>query len=195
MINQIKACIEQIRVRPGMYIGEKNITYLSRFLCGVEFSLRQNQIPENQYLPELPFFLFHEYAARHYGDSSASKGYARIILEHCDFDEEKALGKFFELYASFCKIKAEKIWRADVTNSNQCYYKVQLDHDMGYILIIVQDGQGIIEHDVIAFNGFFVQDENAVDRWTNQRCKKTICWCEEAAEYIYAEKGFCRFGR
>lgn len=191
--NQITKCINQIRKRPGMYIGEKDIMCLRSFLDGFQFCLRQNNIPESKHLPSLPFFLFHEYTARHFRETSACKGYAAILKEHCKGDGEQALEQFFSLYDSFCEITIESIKYTIAPETNTCFYKVKLSEPKIFIVVKKQETYSLVS-DVIPFQGYFISRGTQIDHFIEKVCGSAFeGWTKSTGNYIFSEDGFSPF--
>jgi hypothetical protein len=89
--------LEQIRRRPGMYIGVRSIIHLHSHLYGytsglarVGFALRDQK----------DFHRFHDWVARRLGYYSSTPGWANMIRDKSASDEE-AFEQFYILLAEF----------------------------------------------------------------------------------------------
>ena len=93
-----------LRNRTAMYIGEKSISSLKRFLDGFRYAQDVYKIEDK--VDEIDFGRFHDWVAVYYGrvydgqiDSTA--GWSNIILRECQGQENVAVDVFFELYDKF----------------------------------------------------------------------------------------------
>lgn len=87
--------LDIIRKRPGMYVGAKKLSLVEILINGYCWGLKDAKQSYSQLYP-LPFSLFESYCQIKYQKSNAM-GYRCMLLENCDYDEEKALELFFEL--------------------------------------------------------------------------------------------------
>ena len=87
--------LKYIRLRPGMYIGDKKISSLNSFLDGFHYALHLNNIDTTD---DIPFWYFHEFVSHHYNWAESTAGWKNIILEENNNDEEKSLVIFFDLF-------------------------------------------------------------------------------------------------
>lgn len=91
--------LDEIRIRPGMWIGSKKISDMRKFIDGYRWACRCEQTrlktKNGLHIDEL-----HRFAAKKYG-YSGNVGYANIILEQTDGNEEQELILFFELIDEF----------------------------------------------------------------------------------------------
>lgn len=193
--NQITKCINQIRKRPGMYIGQKDIICLRNFLDGFQFCLRQNNIPESKHLPSLPFFLFHEYTAKHFRETNACQGYAKILKDRCKGDGEQALEQFFSLYDSFCEITIDSIKYTLSPDTQIYFYKVKLSEPFKCFIVVKkqQETYSIIP-DVIPLHGYFISRGTLIDRFAEKACGSAFeGWTKSTGNHIFSENGFSPF--
>ncbi len=120
----IYGIIDMLRKRPEMYIGGRSITQLHAFLMGFSACERYNHLADEERLFPLSFWYMNEYVAHRYNDEySANAGWAYIILQHCDGDEEKALNKFFDLYDDFRAVDVTTCRKAVLTDENRAYHE------------------------------------------------------------------------
>lgn len=89
--------LEQIKQRPGMFLGQCSITRLRSFLDGYIGCRADLGLPETQ--QELEFNQFQEWIQTRFKITS-SHGWDSIILFY-SADEKEALNNFFELFAQF----------------------------------------------------------------------------------------------
>jgi len=86
---------EDLRQRPGMYLGKKSITLLDVYFGGYihdEFKSNPNY--------HTSFFGFTDFV-RKYHNGSLSKGWPTLILDAVNGNEEKAVDLFYELLDEF----------------------------------------------------------------------------------------------
>jgi len=110
--------IDNIRKRPGLYLGGKSITALSHFLDGYQAAQRDLAAEQNGALFPLPFQYMHDYTAYRLKNPRSSMGWRDQILRSCDGDEEAALWKFFELYDGFIRVRMRRYWKAVLSKEN-----------------------------------------------------------------------------
>jgi len=94
-MESIFGMFEDLRERPGMYLGKKSITLLDAYFGGYihdEFKSNPNY--------HTSFSGFTDFV-RKYHDGSLSKGWSTLILDAVDGDEEKAVDVFYELLDKF----------------------------------------------------------------------------------------------
>ncbi len=112
--------IEKLRIRPSMYVGDNGITAFWHFLNGCGFALDEVGFDEKRGLFPLGLDRMTEYTAFLYNrDDSAC--WRTHILEHCGGDEKKALQEFFGVFDKFKEIRAERSWRAVLSEDNIAY--------------------------------------------------------------------------
>lgn len=90
--------IDQIRTRPGMYIGGLSVTLLFQHIAGYDAACLWKGIDEQL---DPPWEDFHDFVAARTGFAESTSGWANMLLSHCDHDEAKALGVFFEMFDFF----------------------------------------------------------------------------------------------
>lgn len=92
--------LEKIKHRPGMYLGAENLSYLSRFISGYHWGLRETGYRYEQLYP-LPFpELFVSYCKIKYQETR-NVGFETMILDEYKQNEKKALWRFFEILDEF----------------------------------------------------------------------------------------------
>jgi hypothetical protein len=89
--------LEQIKQRPGIFLGQCSITRLRSFLDGYIGCRADLGLPETQ--QELEFNQFQEWIQTRFKITS-SHGWDSIILFY-SADEKEALNNFFELFEQF----------------------------------------------------------------------------------------------
>lgn len=84
-----------LRKRPGMYLGKKSITLLYVYFGGYTHNQVKSTPNYHSSFSEFTDFV------RKYHDGSLSKGWATLILDGANGDEEKAVDIFYELLDKF----------------------------------------------------------------------------------------------
>ena len=111
--------IEDMRVRPAMYLGTSSVTKLQSFLDGYQAALYNFDIEEIQdILLPLPFWFFHEYVARRFDYYESTSGWCNMILDQTAQDEEKGLQLFYTLLDEFKQLDINRYYAADLNESN-----------------------------------------------------------------------------
>lgn len=118
--------IDNIRKRPGMYLGSNSITALWHFLNGYQAAERELAPGGNRELFPLSFRYMHEYTGYRLKDHS-NLGWSEQLLRSCDGDEEAALWKFFEFYDGFTRVRMRKYWKAVLSDDNIAWNN-QMEH-------------------------------------------------------------------
>jgi hypothetical protein len=90
--------IAQIKVRPGLFFDEQNISALHYFISGYVQACAINGIEENE---TPPFGEFHEFVRGKTNFSESTSGWKNMILSFCNKDEAKAMVLFFILFEEF----------------------------------------------------------------------------------------------
>ncbi|MES2763426.1 MAG: hypothetical protein V4677_14525 [Bacteroidota bacterium] len=108
-IRNIKDYLAQLRLRPGMYIGENKITKLHDHLLGYRMALIFNQC--NDTIDKDFFDNFNDFVCSYY-DVNTNSGWSHLILEQTFGNEEQALTTFFELYDLF-------VTKAEISSSKK----------------------------------------------------------------------------
>ena len=88
-MNFMKKILEQMRIRPGMYLGDCKLDNLSAFINGYMYRLFQ----EEDIIPEF-YPGFQEYIAKKYSVTTGQH-WSKILDFYSD-SEEEALKKFFQ---------------------------------------------------------------------------------------------------
>lgn len=97
-MESIYEMFEDLRERPGMYLGKKSITLLYVYFGGYI----HKDFKANFTNYHTSFCDFTEFV-RKYHNGSLSKGWSSLILDATDGDEEKAVDLFYELLDEFKK--------------------------------------------------------------------------------------------
>jgi hypothetical protein len=92
--------INQIMVRPALYLGETSITALWHYINGYLSACFINDI-ENTLIPR--WDLFHEFVKRKTNFYESTGGWKYMILTQCEGNEEQAINLFFEYFNEFLK--------------------------------------------------------------------------------------------
>ena len=118
--------LDEIRRRPGMYIGDHSPTRLRSFIFGYCFALSENESKED--LSESNFYGFHDWVAIKYGYNESTSGWCHMIEEQRKCPEE-ALWLFYQLLDEyrnlhpqvFCKVENSKGFDINYgSGSNNC---------------------------------------------------------------------------
>ena len=80
-----------------------------------------NEVTKEKLFP-LPFWFFHEYVARYYNWAGSNAGWTNIILKETNYDEEKGIWKFYELFDNFKKLAINQCFFAEVGEKNILYH-------------------------------------------------------------------------
>lgn len=88
--------LEEIRKRPGLYLGKKSLYLLKAYINGYTYGINEyNEEKTYNY-----FLDFQSYVENRLSISKTPYGWDRIINSLCE-SEEEAFDKFFELYDEF----------------------------------------------------------------------------------------------
>lgn len=90
--------IDQIRTRPGMYVGGHSVMLLFQHIAGYDAACYWKGIEEHL---DPKWEDFHDFVAVRTGFAESTSGWANMLLSHCNGDEAEALAKFFEMFDSF----------------------------------------------------------------------------------------------
>ena len=123
-INNQFELIELIKKRPGLYIGNNNITSMQNFLDGYDFACLLNEIEHNNVYPL--FWYFHEWTKEKYNWTSSTAGWKNIILQENGNDEIKSLEVFFELIDEFRTLKPISIEYVELEKENLEFHHSEL---------------------------------------------------------------------
>lgn len=114
-INNVYDLLAIIQLRPALYLGKCNISFLRVYLEAIQFSsmLFQKEFEFKKFLkkPEVNFNsdnYFTGFVARYFNQTVGAMGWNSIILEECNNDEEKAFDLFFAVLEEF-KLEKEDL--------------------------------------------------------------------------------------
>ncbi|MFZ4663030.1 MAG: hypothetical protein ACOYNY_38855 [Caldilineaceae bacterium] len=97
--------LQQIKKKPGLYIGNASISNLYMFLTGYQFARRQLNIPIST--EEQEFQYFQPWLQEKF-DVKTSQSWSQIILFY-SADERDAFERFFNLLKEFRQCKGEHL--------------------------------------------------------------------------------------
>ena len=97
-IKTLADLIDQIKIRPELYIGDRRISTLSTFLQGYSMAHWIYQVEMD--LPAKQLQNFHSFVESKFNDNRTI-GWSNLILEKCNGDNEGALQMFFDLFREF----------------------------------------------------------------------------------------------
>lgn len=98
--NNLYSLLDSIREKSYLYTGNRHLSALYYIINGYQLYCLHNGINENL-IPE--WNTFHDFVAKEFGYYESTSGYRNMILEKCNFDEEKALVEFYKLFDLFRK--------------------------------------------------------------------------------------------
>jgi phosphoribosylanthranilate isomerase len=98
-IRNIYDLLDAIQPRPALFFGKKSIVRLNAFLNGYFFASKDFEIDFDW--KKFHSISFQNYIAKHFDWDESTVGWANIILEECNNDEEKAFDLFFALLEEF----------------------------------------------------------------------------------------------
>jgi hypothetical protein len=96
--------LEQIRRKPGLYLGSPSISNLYMFLHGYQFAHRQLGVSSSA--QEQQFQKFQPWLQQKFGIKT-SQSWSQLILFHAR-DEQDAFERFFELFQEFTQSQSEQ---------------------------------------------------------------------------------------
>ncbi|HMJ65357.1 MAG TPA: hypothetical protein VK615_08390 [Candidatus Binatia bacterium] len=96
--------LAHIRRRPGLYIGDPELTRLQSFIIGYECGLGRGGLMPRHEEPE--FHGFHDWIARRLGYYESTSGWYKMIRERC-VSEREAFDRFYELLDEFRAARGE----------------------------------------------------------------------------------------
>ena len=108
-IENIYDLFDAIQPRPAMFFGKKSIINLKAFIDGLFFAEKYFDFDFDwkSFYSEDDF---HDYTAKYFGWRESTAGWANIILEESQNDEEKAVDVFYALLEEF------KLEKEDLSN-------------------------------------------------------------------------------
>ncbi|MCL2862334.1 MAG: hypothetical protein FWE22_07995 [Firmicutes bacterium] len=118
--NELYELLNEIRPRPGMYLGIGSLSRLQAYMGGFFHAynnLKVKQNPKNYILP-LPFWFFHEFIKNHYGEIASTAGWCNLILSNNSNDDEKSLEVFFSLIDIYKNLTVVKCQMAEISEEN-----------------------------------------------------------------------------
>ena len=103
MVDKIYDTLEEIRLRPKMYLNEESISCLYQFLLGYELGRHHAGLKKYEQLYPLPFgnFFLHYCITKHQERFTSMVTYADILLRQCGNKEKDALWYFFEVLEEY----------------------------------------------------------------------------------------------
>lgn len=99
-VDNLYSLLDLIREKPYLYTGNRHLSTLYYTINGYRLYCLHNNIHENL-IPE--WNTFHDFVAKELGYYESTSGYRNMILEKCNFEEEKALVEFYKLLDLFRK--------------------------------------------------------------------------------------------
>lgn len=115
--------IDRMRERPGMFLGKISLQRLYLFLAGYEMGLKDGGMAE--YDREkiaadtpLPFWFFHEFAAKKFGVCESTAGWANIIAESLGDGTMESWNAFLEVFDEFAALHVGECRCAVLTAKN-----------------------------------------------------------------------------
>jgi len=102
--NNLYTLLDSIREKPYLYLGNRHLSTLHYTINGYKLYCLHNEIDENL-TPK--WNDFHDFVAVQLNYAESTTGYKNMILEKNEFDEEKGLIKFYELFDLFRKLNDE----------------------------------------------------------------------------------------
>lgn len=113
--------LDRIKERPGMWLCTHSISTLNTYIDGYQNALMDLEVygakPKTVLFP-LDFRFMHEFSKIKTNSYGSSSGWANMILEQCDGNQELALKRFFEYLDEFRSLKAVSMKKAVLTNEN-----------------------------------------------------------------------------
>ena len=112
-----------MRQRPELYLGRRSITAMRDYLGGFQSAMYVFGIKNSsEKLLPLDFWFFNEYVANHFNWYESTAGWNNIILQENDFDEEKSLWVFYELFDGFRALSIENYCHTVLREENINYH-------------------------------------------------------------------------
>jgi hypothetical protein len=132
--NKINILLEEIRSKPGLFLGTPSIIRLEAYIHGFSHCLfceREVNVEAQTTILPLPFWFFHEFVKNYYGAFESTLGWCNLILENNNSNDEKAFEHFFTLYDIFNNLsiidsEIAEIYQSniDFSNSNTMTHKI-----------------------------------------------------------------------
>lgn len=115
--------IDRMRKRPGMYLGKISLNRLYLFLGGCEMGFkdgRQAGYDREKIAADtpLPFWFFHEFAAKKFGYAESTAGWAKIIAESLGDGTMDSWNAFLEVFDEFAALRVKECKGAVLTEEN-----------------------------------------------------------------------------
>ncbi len=113
--------LDQIRMRPAMWLGSLNISTLRTYIEGYHHALIDLEVNKNKTktaLFPLDFWFMHEFSKIKTNSYESTSGLANLILKKCDGDQKAALERFYKYLDEFRSLKAVSIKKAKLTEEN-----------------------------------------------------------------------------
>ena len=113
--------LDQIRMRPAMWLGSLNISTLRTYIEGYHHALIDLELNKNKTktaLFPLDFWFMHEFSKIKTNSYESTSGWANLILKKCDGDQKAALEQFYKYLDEFRSLKAVSIKKAILTEEN-----------------------------------------------------------------------------
>jgi len=178
-INNIYDLIEKIKSRPAMYIGDNKISSFRSYIDGYSSALKIHGIKFESTFP--PFWYFHEWVMQKYNWRESTTGWNNIILKENNYDDEKSLTIFFELFDEFKTLKPISAEQIKLTKKNISFYHKNCQMMDGNGNPIYENAEEIF---LIKFSPnlgfyFFMIDKNKIqgtswmERFKNEKLAKT----------------------
>lgn len=115
--------IDRMRKRPGMFLGKISLNRLYLFLGGCEMGFkdgRQAGYDREKIAADtpLPFWFFHEFAAKKFGYYESTAGWSHIIAESLGDGTMESWNAFLEVFDEFAALRVGKCRCAVLTEEN-----------------------------------------------------------------------------
>ena len=113
--------LDQIRMRPAMWLGSLNISTLRTYIEGYQHAMIDLEVNKNKTktaLFPLGFWFMHEFSKIKTNSYESTSGWANLILKKCDGDQKAALEQFYKYLDEFRSLKAVSIKKAKLTEEN-----------------------------------------------------------------------------
>lgn len=115
--------IDRMRKRPGMFLGKISLDRLYLFLGGCEMGFkdgRQAGYDREKIAADtpLPFWFFHEFAAKKFGYYESTAGWANIIAEEVGDGTPESWNAFLDIFDEFAALRVKECKGAVLTEEN-----------------------------------------------------------------------------